>query len=114
MKHQIAIILLLLVSLNVIGQEKVLKQINDSNKYQYIVYHENGDVNQTGWYERIDGKLIRNGIWKDSNGTTVLYDKGKLSWIKPANKPKYTYKDIQIHRLQRKVALLEQRVATLD
>ena len=74
MKTKLTIILLLLVSLNVIGQEKVLKQINDSNKYQYITYHDNGDVNQTGWYERIDGKLIRNGIWKDSNGTTVLYD----------------------------------------
>lgn len=114
MKTKLTIILLLLVSLNVIGQEKVLKQINDSNKYQYITYHDNGDVNQTGWFKRIDGKLIRNGIWEDSNGTKVSYDNGKRIWIQPVNKPKYTYKDIQIHRLQRKVAMLEQRVATLD
>ena len=114
MKNLIKVILLLLISLPTFGQEKTLKQVDESNNYRYTTYHSNGDVHQTGWFIRIDGKFIRNGIWEDSNGTKVSYDNGKLSWIKPANKPMYTYKDLKIKRLQRKVEKLEQLVATMD
>ena len=114
MKNLIKVILLLLISLPTIGQEKTLEQVDGSNKYRYTVYNNNGDVHQTGWFKRINGEFVRNGIWEDSHGTQVLYTDGELSWIKPVNLPKYTHTDIRIHRLQRKVERLEELVATLD
>jgi len=114
MKNLIKVILLLLISLPTFGQEKTLEQVDGSNNYRYTTYHTNGDIHQIGWFKRIDGKLIRNGIWEDSNGTKVSYDNGKRIWIQPANKPMYTNKDLKIKRLQRKVEKLEQLVATKD
>jgi len=41
------------------------------------------------------------------------FDNGKMVWIKPKGQKKYTFEEIQIHKLKRKVARLEEKVSSL-
>ena len=111
MKNLISTILLLLVTLPILAQERKLEQVEE-NLYNYKVY-DNGKLQQSGWYLKIDGKFIATGLWKDAYGTTALYDDGQMVWIKPKGEKKYTYQEIELHRLRRRVAKLEEALTSL-
>ena len=111
MKNLISTILLLLVTLPILAQERKLEQVEE-NLYNYKVY-DNGKLQQSGWYLRVDGKFIATGLWKDSYGTTALYDDGQMVWIKPKGEKKYTHQEIELHRLRRRVAKLEEALTSL-
>jgi len=108
--YSILIFLIVGVS-NLFGQERVLKQL-DGNLYSYTSY-DNGKVAQRGYYKELDGTLIVHGIWKNNYGTTALFEDGKMLWIKPKGDRKYTSEEIQLHRLKRKVEMLEQKLTSL-
>ena len=111
MKNLISTILLLLVTLPILAQERKLEQV-EQNLYNYKVY-DNGKLQQSGWYLKIDGKFIATGLWKDSYGTMALYDDGQMVWIKPKGEKKYTHQEIELHRLRRRVAKLEEALTSL-
>ena len=111
MKNLISTILLLLITLPILAQERKLEQVEE-NLYNYKVY-DNGKLQQSGWYVRIDDKFVATGLWKDTYGTTALYDDGQMVWIKPKGEKKYTYQEIELHRLRRKVAKLEEALTSL-
>lgn len=111
MKNLISTILLLLVTLPILAQERKLEQV-EQNLYNYKVY-DNGKLQQSGWYLRVDGKFIATGLWKDAYGTTALYDDGQMVWIKPKGEKKYTHQEIELHRLRRRVAKLEEALTSL-
>jgi hypothetical protein len=108
--YSILIFLIVGVS-NLFGQERVLEKVND-NLYSYTLY-DNGKVEQRGYYKELDGTLIVHGIWKNNHGTTALFEDGKMLWIKPKGRKKYTSDEIQLHRLKRKVEMLEQKLTSL-
>jgi len=108
--YSILIFLIVGVS-NLFGQERVLKHL-DGNLYSYTSY-DNGKVAQRGYYKELDGTLIVHGIWKNNYGTTALFEDGKMLWIKPKGDRKYTSEEIQLHRLKRKVEMLEQKLTSL-
>jgi len=108
--YSILIFLIVGVS-NLFGQERVLKHL-DGNLYSYISY-DNGKVAQRGYYKKLDGTLIVHGIWRDNFGTTALFENGNMVWIKPKGRKKYTSDEIQLHRLKRKVEMLEQKLTSL-
>jgi hypothetical protein len=111
MKKLITTIILLVMTLPILAQEKVVEHI-DGNLYSYKKY-EDGKVAQRGYYKNLNGTLFEHGIWKDSFGTTALFEDGKMLWIKPKGEQKYTYEQIQLHRLKRRVAMLEQKLTSL-
>ncbi len=108
--YSILIFLIVGVS-NLFGQERVLKHL-DGNLYSYTSY-DNGKVAQRGYYKELDGTLIVHGIGKNNYGTTALFEDGKMLWIKPKGDRKYTSEEIQLHRLKRKVEMLEQKLTSL-
>ena len=112
MKKIITSILFLLVTLPILAQERTLEKV-DENLYEYRVFNEEGDLHQTGFYKKQNGTFIVHGIWKDSFGTMAEFDNGKMVWIKPKGQKKYTFEEIQIHKLKRKVARLEEKVSSL-
>jgi hypothetical protein len=85
----------------------------DENLFEYKVFNEEGDLHQKGFYKKQNGTFIVHGIWRDFSGTKALYENGDLVWIKPKGKEKVTFREIQLHRLQRKVAMLEQKLTSL-
>ena len=111
MKKFITTIILLVMSLPILAQKRVVEHI-DGNLYSYKLY-DNGKVEQRGYYKELDGTLIVHGIWKNNYGTTALFEDGKMIWIKPKGDRKYTSDEIQLHRLKRKVEMLEQKLTSL-
>ena len=111
MKKLITTIILLVMTLPILAQERVVEHI-DGNLYSYKLY-DGKQLKEKGYYKELDGTLFEHGIWKDNFGTTALFEKGKMVWIKPKGEQKYTYEQIQLHRLKRKVAILEQRLTSL-
>ena len=111
MKNLISTILLLLVTLPILAQERRLEQVEE-NLYNYKVY-DNGKLQQNGWYKKIDGKYVATGLWRDSFGTMAVYDNGEFVWVKPKGSQKVSKQEIEIHRLRRRVAKLEQVLTSL-
>ena len=111
MKNLISTILLLIVTLPILAQERKLEQV-DENLYSYTSY-SNGKVAQRGYYKEINGSMFEHGIWKDNFGTIALFENGEMMWIKPKGSQKYTKEQMEIHRLKRKVAKLEQALTSL-
>jgi hypothetical protein len=99
------------MALPILAQERVVEHI-DGNLYSYKLY-DNGKVEQRGYYKQLDGTLIVHGIWKNNYGTVALFEDGKMLWIKPKGDRKYTSDEIQLHRLKRKVEMLEQKLTSL-
>lgn len=111
MKNLISTILLLFITLPILAQERKLEQV-EQNLYNYRVYN-NGELQQSGWYKKIDGEFIATGVWRDSFGTVAVYDNGELQWIKPKGLKKVTKEEIELHRLRRRVARLEEAITSL-
>lgn len=111
MKRLITTTLLLLFTFPILAQERRLEQV-ENNLYSYTSY-EDGKVAQRGYYKKLDGTLIVHGIWKDNYGTVAFFENGKMLWIKPKGRKKYTSNEIQLHRLKRKVEMLEQKLTSL-
>ena len=111
MRKLITTIILLVMALPILAQERVVEHI-DGNLYSYKLY-DNGKVEQRGYYKELDGTLIVHGIWKNNYGTVALFEDGKMLWIKPKGDRKYTSDEIQLHRLKRKVEMLEQKLTSL-
>ena len=111
MRKLITTIILLVMTLPILAQERVVEHI-DGNLYSYKLY-DGKQLTQRGYYKQINGMLFEHGIWKDNLGTTALFEEGKMVWIKPTGKRKYTYQEIEIHRLRNKVAKLEQALTSL-
>ena len=111
MRKLITTIILLVIALPILAQERVVEHI-DGNLYSYTLY-DDGKVEQRGYYKELDGTLIVHGIWKDNYGTVALFENGKMLWIKPKGHKKYTSEEIQLHRLKRKVEMLEQKLTSL-
>ena len=110
----IAILLLSLCSLSLLGQTKVITQI-DNNLYEYRAYNEDGSIHQKGKYIKTeDGKLINHSYWSDDVGTKALYNKGKLVWIKPKGQPRYTYEQIEYEQMKAEIKRLKAIVALND
>jgi hypothetical protein len=109
MKHLITSILLLFLTNSVFSQQRKLEQVDD-NLYHYTI-SEGGKISQSGYYKLINGEYQEHGNWKDHKFKTVAYfENGKMLWIKPNGKEKYTYKDMELHRLRYKVSKLEELV----
>jgi hypothetical protein len=113
MKRIILSILFLLVTLPILAQQRILEKVDESNLYEYKVFNSEGDLHQKGFYKKQNGTFIEHGIWRDNVGTKALYENGDLVWIKPKGDRKYTFREIQLHRLMRKVEMLEQKLTSL-
>lgn len=112
MKRIILSILFLLVTLPILAQQRVLEKV-DEGLYEYKVFNSEGEFHQKGFYKEKDGTFFEHGLWKDSFGTKALYEMGKLVWIHPKGRKKYTAEEILIHRLKRRIDKLEQRITSL-
>jgi hypothetical protein len=111
MRKLITTIILLVMTLPILAQERVVEHI-DGNLYSYKMY-DGKQLTQRGYYKNINGTLFEHGIWKDNFGTTALFEKGKMVWIKPKGDRKYTSDEIELNRLKRKVQMLEQKLTSL-
>ena len=111
MRKLITTIILLVMALPILAQERVVEHI-DGNLYSYKLY-DGKQITQRGYYKQIDGTLFEHGIWKNNYGTIALFEDGKMLWIKPKGDRKYTSDEIQLHRLKRKVEMLEQKLTSL-
>lgn len=56
-------------------------------------------------------KHVPDGIWK-SDYAKAKYDMGTLVWYQPKDGKRYTYSDIKMEQLRRKVKRLETRLET--
>jgi len=111
---QLKIFYLLLITFvltigNLYGQERTLEKV-DTNLYQYT-HTQNGKVHQKGYYKIIDGNYEEHWYWRNYAGTVAYFENGKMLWIKPKGKKKYTYREIELHKLRSKVERLEAIVA---
>ena len=113
MKRIILSILFLLVTLPILAQERILEKVDGSNLYEYKVFNGEGNLHQKGFYKKQNGTLLEHGIWRDEHGTKALFELGQMVWIKPKGKEKVTFREIQLHRLKRKVEMLEQKLTSL-
>jgi len=105
-------ILLLLISLPILAQERKIEQV-DENLYIYRVFDDSGRLQQKGFYKNIDGTLFEHGIWIDNFGTKAEFQNGTMVWIQPKGQKRYTSEEIQLHRLKRKVEMLEAKLTSL-
>lgn len=113
MKNLITSILLLFLSTSVFAQTRTMEQV-DENLYHYVV-KDGSKTLQSGYYKLIDSKYEEHGIWRDHiHGTLAYFENGKMFWIKPKGKERYTYSQIELHRLRNKVKELEAIVALND
>lgn len=86
--------------------------------YRVIIKCDEGKLRQLGYYkEKIDGGLVRNGIWKmyDDNEkliTKAEFEDGRLVWIRAGGK-KYTADEIELHRLRSRVVTLERQLISM-
>lgn len=113
MKHLITTILffLLINPLFANDGKKTMEQV-DTNTYHYVEYDDNGKLHQEGYYKKVNGEFIRHGLWSNTQGTKVKYDSGKLVWIKPNGKKKYTYLQLEHERLKSEVIRLRNLLAS--
>jgi hypothetical protein len=111
MKNIITTIILLVMTLPILAQERKLEQV-DENLYSYKKY-EDGRLSQRGYYKNLNGTLFEHGIWRDNFGTIAQFKNGNLVWIKPKGDRKYTSDEIELNRLKRKVRMLEQKLTSL-
>jgi len=124
-------ILILFFTLNSVsyGQEKIilsneyptkkeLVKIDNSN-YEITISSIDGNVLQKGHYYQEKNRLIPHGVWKiyDVNTRKLVtkseYVMGVQQWIETTidgEKVRYTGKDIEIHRLQKRISALEKLV----
>jgi len=124
-------ILILFFTLNSVsyGQEKIilsneyptkkeLVKIDNSN-YEITISSIDGNVLQKGHYYQEKNRLIPHGVWKiyDVNTRKLVtkseYVMGVQQWIETTidgEKVLYTGKDIEIHRLQKRISALEKLV----
>jgi len=112
MKNLITTILLLFLSIPMMAQERIVEQV-DENLYTYKYVNENGKVAQSGYYKIVDGVFRAHGFWRDEYGTKAEFNKGQLVWIKPKDEKKYTFEEIQLHKLRSRIARLEERISSL-
>ncbi|MCG8374038.1 MAG: hypothetical protein MI700_10910 [Balneolales bacterium] len=87
--------------------------------YDVAFYNTDGELLQSGQYYQVENKLKPHGIWKlyDTNTlalvTTAKYDKGEQLWVETTIDGKVVrlnQYEIQIHRLQNRIAELEEKV----
>jgi hypothetical protein len=114
---QLKIFYLLLITFvltigNSYGQKKQLEQV-ETNLYQFREIIDN-EVHQTGYYKLIDGNFKRHSYWKDNLGTVAYFKNDKLIWIKPNGEKKYTYQEIEYHKMKAELARLRSIVALND
>jgi len=110
----IAILLFSLCTIPLFGQtSKVITQIDD-NLYQYRAYNEDGKIQQKGYYKKIDGNYEEHWYWRDYAGTVAYFENGKMLWIKPKGHKKYTYEEIEYHRMKSEIERLKAIVALKD
>ena len=64
-----------------------------------------------GKFIKVDGEWLRHGIWK-CHYAKARYKNGKLVWIQPKGDQRYTYEQIRMEQLSRKVERLETRLAS--
>jgi len=124
-------ILILFFTLNSVsyGQEKIilsneyptkkeLVKIDNSN-YEITISSIDGNVLQKGHYYQEKNRLIPHGVWKiyDVNTRKLVtkseYVMGVQQWIETTidgEKVRYTGKDIEIYRLQKRITELEKLV----
>ena len=91
------------------AQDKTLTEVNKG----YYAYNEKtikDDNHQTGFYKEFNGKLLRDGKWKQYiNGNLVAeakYSNDKLVAL-IIDDVEYTTKDLQIIRLKNRIKNLE-------
>ena len=91
----------------------------DDNNYEITISHMDGSVLQRGHYYQEKNRLIPHGVWKiyDVNTqklvTKTEYVMGVQQWIETTidgEKVRYTGKDIEIYRLQKRITELEKLV----
>ena len=114
---QLKIFYLLLITFvltigNVYGQERTLEKV-DTNLYQYT-HTRDGKVHQKGYYKKINGNYEEHSYWRDYAGTVAYFENGKMLWIKPKGKKKYTYREIEYHRMKAEIKRLKSLVALKD
>lgn len=99
--RKLTTLLFLLLSTTLFSQEvEVIKRkirVNDGIQKGKLIY--NGT------------KYVQDGIWKSDFGKAE-YDMGKLVWIELNNTERYTYNQIKMEQLRRKVQRLETRLAS--
>jgi hypothetical protein len=88
-----------------LAQERRLEQV-DERLFSYREYSD-GKLTQSGYYEKLNGRYIPIGMWKNSMGTTAYFKDGEILWIRFKGEPKVSKEQIEIHRLKTKVARLE-------
>jgi hypothetical protein len=103
--------ILLFLSFPMLAQERRLEQVDD-RLFSYREYN-NGKVVQSGYYEKHNGEFIATGVWKNSLGTTAYFKDGEMLWIRFKGEERVSKEQIEIHRLKRKVARLEQALTSL-
>jgi len=92
------------------NSESVVKLFDLGENLYSATISGGSEITQKGFYKLIDGELIRHGIWKLYSDNKLL-NKGefvdnRLVWIE-SDGVTYTDKDIELHRLRKKVAYLE-------
>ena len=112
MKHLFTSILLLFLTTNLFAQDRTLEKVDD-NLYQYIL-KEDGKIQQKGYYKKINGSYEEHWYWRDYAGTVAYFENGKMLWIKPKGKKKYTYREIEYHRMKAEIKRLKSLVAQND
>ena len=112
MKKIILSILFLLVTFPMLSQEKILEKV-DEGLYEYTVFNNEGEFHQKGFYKKQNGMFIEHGIWRDQFGTKILFEFGKIVWIKPKGDRRYTSAELQIHRLRNRIQRLESTLTSL-
>jgi hypothetical protein len=98
--------------------KKELVKIDNSN-YEITISSIDGNVLQKGHYYQEKNRLIPHGVWKiyDVNTRKLVtkseYVMGVQQWIETTidgEKVRYTGKDIEIYRLQKRITELEKLV----
>jgi len=112
MKTLITSILLLIFTLPIQAQERKLELVDD-NLYKYHFVSEEGQITQSGYYKKVDGVFRPHGFWRDNVGTKAEFHNGIMVWIKPKGDRKYTYEEIQIEKMKRRILMLEEKVTSL-
>ena len=90
-----------------------ITQVN-FNTYE-SVEHLSDNITQIGYFKVIDGKLVKDGIWKlirnDEIVQKAYYKNDKFMWIECHVKGKFTKDQLQIEKLKLQVEKLEEIVA---
>ena len=107
-----------------INQENDIKKIVThviGKQYDVVFYSSTGELLQSGQYYQVEDRLKKHGVWKlyDSNTfelvTTAEYNKGERLWIETiidGEVIRLNEYEIQIHRLQNRIAELESKIET--